>query len=130
LKRWTTKGLVLLSFLLAPAAKLAAESATETTYATDSRFQRIRAFFQRRNCPASQYAAEFLKAADSHQLDWRLLPSIALVESGGGKVSRNNNIFGWNSARGRFPSIQAGIHTVAERLANCPYTEARQLTRS
>jgi hypothetical protein len=66
-------------------------------------------------------------AADRHQLDWRLLPSIALVESGGGKVAPNNNVFGWNSARHKFPSIQAGIHSVAERLANAPHYRGKSL---
>jgi hypothetical protein len=30
----------------------------------------------------------------------------------------NNNILGWDSCRESFPSVQAGIHTVADRLAN------------
>lgn len=82
--------------------------------------QRIRSFFRKRKCPAQRYAAEFVVAADRHRLDWRLLPSLALIESSGGKVFTNNNIFGWDSCRHRFSSVQAGIDAVAERLANSP----------
>ena len=52
----------------------------------------------------------------TYQLDWRLLPSIAVLESGGGKEYTNNNIFGWDSCKTAFPSVRAGIHTVARAL--------------
>ena len=41
-----------------------------------------------------------------------------LKEAGGGKEYMNNNVFGWDSCRHRFPSVRAGIHIVASRLAN------------
>jgi hypothetical protein len=74
-----------------------------------------------------RYAADLVAAADQNHLDWRLLPSLALVESSGGKVFVNNNVFGWDSCRQKFPSIQAGIHAVAERLANSPYYRGKSL---
>lgn len=74
-----------------------------------------------------RYAADLVAAADNHRLDWRLLPSLALVESSGGKVYMNNNVFGWDSCKQKFPSIQAGIHVVAERLANSPYYRGKNL---
>jgi hypothetical protein len=118
LKRWIAKGLVLSSAFFSPAVNSTAEVADERIVKQDARLQRIRAFFQRQHCPVSIYAADFIAAADRHQLDWRLLPSIALVESSGGKRYLNNNVFGWNSCKRRFPTVQAGIHAVAERLAN------------
>jgi hypothetical protein len=127
LKRWITKGLVLCSIFLPPAATSPAEVLTEKHYTKDSRFQRIKAFFQKRSCPMERYAADLIAAADQNHLDWRLLPSLALVESSGGKVFANNNVFGWDSCRQKFPSIQAGIHTVAERLANSPYYRGKSL---
>ncbi len=89
--------------------------------------QRIRSFFRKRKCPAQRYASEFVQAADQYRLDWRLLPSLALIESSGGKVFTNNNIFGWDSCRRRFSSVQAGIQTVAERLANSPLYEGKSV---
>lgn len=127
MKRWITKGLVLYSMFLPPATSSAAGVPTEKHYTKDSRFQRIKAFFQRRSCPMERYAADLVAAADRHQLDWRLLPSLALVESSGGKAFMNNNVFGWDSCRQRFPSVEAGIHAVAERLANSPYYRGKNL---
>src|SRR3712207_7458386 len=42
----------------------------------DPRLVRLKQFFQKNQCPAAQYAADFIHAADRHSLDWRLLPSI------------------------------------------------------
>src|SRR5579884_2426784 len=82
----------------------------------DTRIARLRQFFAERACPIESLAPEFIAAADENALDWRLLPSIAFVESGGGKDYRNNNIFGWDSGQKEFPSVRAGIRTVAARL--------------
>lgn len=79
-----------------------------------------RSFFEERDCPAHKFAGDFIDAADDNDLDWRLLPSISYVESGGGKEYRNNNILGWANAEKRFQSVRAGIHSVARRLAVSP----------
>jgi hypothetical protein len=84
----------------------------------DPRMSQLRAFFDRYHCLVSDLAREFLVAADENDLDWRLLPSISLIESGGGKAMANNNLLGWGSADKHFPSVRAAIHTVASRLAN------------
>jgi hypothetical protein len=84
----------------------------------DPREARIAEFMEERGAPASQYAVDFVMAADQNNLDWRLLPSIAMLESGGGKNCRNNNIFGWKNCERKFPSVQDGIHLVAKYLAN------------
>jgi hypothetical protein len=127
LKRWITKGLVLFAVSLPPAMNAPAEDLRSGVYAEDSRMQRIRSFFRKRKCPAQRYAAEFLHASDRYRLDWRLLPSLALIESSGGKAFTNNNIFGWDSCRQRFSSVQAGIHAVAERLANSPLYQGKSI---
>jgi hypothetical protein len=84
----------------------------------DSRLETLRSFFRKYACPAGIYSRAFLEAADDYALDWRLLPSISYIETTGGKVARNNNLFGWDSGRTRFPSPTAGIYTVAYRLAH------------
>lgn len=84
----------------------------------DPRLTRLDSYLARINSPIRHLAKDFLAAADRHTLDWRLLPSIAVVESSAGKSYQNNNIFGWDSGKTRFQSIKAGIHTVADRLAN------------
>lgn len=84
----------------------------------DYRLHRLQHLFAARHSPLRNAAAELLAAADRNGLDWRLLPSISIVESGGGKAYRNNNVFGWRSGEKTFPSIRAGIEYVAQRLAN------------
>jgi len=84
----------------------------------DNRCDALVKFFKRYSSPLHKYAGDFLLAADKHNLDWRLLPSISMVESSGGKYYSHGNVFGWNSGRARFRSISAGIHYVAAQFAN------------
>lgn len=105
------KQMVVFAGLLAAPALTAADH-------QDPRLKALQVFFKKYACPVSGFAAEFVDAADQNDLDWRLLPSISVIESGGGKATSNNNIFGWDSGRPGFPSIRAAIHTVASRLAN------------
>lgn len=89
-----------------------------TATGTDPRLMRLRQFFLEHKCPLRELAEDFIQAADNNELDWRLLPSLALVESGGGKAYHNNNIFGWSNCKVRFASVRHGIHYVAHSLAN------------
>ena|SRR5581483_7623612 len=86
----------------------------------DDRPLKIKEFFSRRRCPLASESGEFVTAADRNHLDWRLLPGIAFVESGGGRAYKNNNVFGWGSCQKTFSSVRAGIHAVAVRLATSP----------
>jgi hypothetical protein len=93
------------------------QNATAIVNASDPRLRRLEEFFAKRECPLRAAAADFLIAADQNALDWRLLPSISIIESSGGKDYRNNNVFGWDSCRESFSSVRAGIHFVAAQLA-------------
>lgn len=93
----------------------------------DPRTVRLKKFFAKLHCPVIDLADEFVHAADDNQLDWRLLPSIAVIESGGGKAFRNNNVFGWNQGLEAFPTIRAGIHEVAFKLGKSPLYRNRDL---
>ena len=84
----------------------------------DPRLATLRTFFRHAACPAEEYAAAFLEAADNNALDWRLLPSLSYVETTGGKAAVNNNLFGWDSGRAKFPSPAASIHAVGYRLSH------------
>ncbi|HEX4808584.1 MAG TPA: hypothetical protein VH325_06635 [Bryobacteraceae bacterium] len=86
----------------------------------DGRTIRLRSFLGRLQCPVSDLAQEFVSVADENRLDWRLLPSISVIESGGGKAYRNNNILGWNNGDKFFPSVGSGIRTVAYKLGRSP----------
>lgn len=89
------------------------------TTTEDPRLVRLKQFLAERECPIDKYAADLIRAADDNDLDWRLLPSISIVESSGGKYFLNNNVFGWNSCKEpRFSSVREGIHYVASMLGN------------
>lgn len=86
----------------------------------DSRYQRLLRFLQKHNCPITNLTRDFISAADRNGLDWRLLPSIAFLESSGGKHGTGANMLGWGSGKQRFRSSAHAIHYVAERLAHSP----------
>jgi hypothetical protein len=93
----------------------------------DPRLVRLQQYLAERDCPLEKYAPDLIEAADANDLDWRLLPSISVIESGGGKEYINNNVFGWDSCRQKFPTIRAGIHLVASRLANSQLYRGKDL---
>lgn len=93
--------------------------------ARDARCETLRTFFASQGSPLGASAQVFVEKADQYGLDWRLLPALAMVESGGGRHARRNNIFGWNSGRTRFSSVAAGIDYVASRLAHSPIYRGR-----
>jgi hypothetical protein len=86
----------------------------------DARTERLRTFLSSLHCPVANMASDFVRAADDNHLDWRLLPSISVLESGGGKSFRNNNIFGWANGNQAFSSVKAGIREVAYKLSRSP----------
>ena len=109
--------LVLLGLLAANSATSTSQTVTPADYQNDPRLLKVKQFFRDHDSPGQVFAEDFLLAADRHGLDWRLLPSLSLIESGGGKNFKNNNILGWDSCEQEFPSVSAGIHHVASRLA-------------
>ena len=114
--------------LMAKLEKSASSGSPATTpMAIDPRTTRLSRFFLSLHCPVLSMAEDFVQAADDNHLDWRLLPSISVIESGGGKAYRNNNIFGWNNGLEPFPSIKAGLHLVAFKLGNSPLYRNRDI---
>ena len=116
MRRLLSSGLI----VLAGAASISPQQVYRTPWKMsvgDVRLAVLRHFFEKFDCPAAAYASEFLSAADTYQLDWRLLPSISFVESAGGKAAPNNNIFGWDNGRAQFATPVAGIYKVARQLA-------------
>jgi hypothetical protein len=109
---------ICVGLLAVPTLPNAGQQSCITERPKDERLHRLRAFFQAAGSPVEHLAEDFLAAADRYRLDWRLLPSICIVESGGGKRFINNNIFGWDSGQRAFESVREGIYVVASRLAH------------
>ena len=79
--------------------------------------QKIELFFRvnRNNAPLADYAEKFVEVANKYGLDYRLLPAIATVESGGGKSNfRSYNAWGWGNKG--FTSFEEGIEVVGKGL--------------
>ena len=93
----------------------------------DARLNSLRNFFLKAECPAAEYAVEFLTVADEYALDWRLLPSLSFVESTGGKTGLFNNLFGWDSGRAHFDSPRAAIRSVGSHLAQSALYRSKSL---
>jgi hypothetical protein len=121
MKKLLTGGLVFFAGVVSmplPVSPFHVPRHTPPEYRQDPRAETLKGFFAQCECPAVQYTGAFLEAADHYDLDWRLLPSLSFVESTGGKLARNNNMFGWDSGRAQFPTPTASIYAVADRLAN------------
>ncbi|MCI0542324.1 hypothetical protein L0Y69_01025 [bacterium] len=85
---------------------------------------KIDAYFRERKMPLAGFGEEMVVAAEEHDLDWRLLPAIAVRESSGGKHMCGHNPFGWASCKVRFGSVEKAIDTVALHLGgNHPNTD-------
>lgn len=89
--------------------------------AGDARVLILEKFLNQYRSPLAEYSTTLVEAADTHDLDFRLLPAIAMQESGGCKVipHESNNCWGWGiHERGtlRFSSMELAINTVAEGL--------------
>jgi hypothetical protein len=119
MKKMLSSGLVFAGMLSLPVRVTNAEPPDAASqYRNDPRLESLKRFFQHGDCPLRSLAAEFLMVADQHNLDWRLLPSLSIVESSGGRLARHNNLFGWNNGKAAFVSRRAGIHDMARNLAD------------
>jgi hypothetical protein len=84
----------------------------------DPRVARLNDYLGDKSFPVKLYSEDFVRAADANALDWRLLPSISIIESTGGKHFKNNNVLGWANGDKRFGSVRHGIYRVAHQLTH------------
>ena len=106
---------------LAVSGLCAGTAHAEQAVAADGRLPALKNFFSKYRSPLAAHAEEFLQVADKFALDWRLLPSLVIIESGGRNI-RNNNVFGWGNGRSRFRTVTDSISIVADCLTNkLPY---------
>ena len=87
----------------------------------EDRKEAVESFLERHSCKIADLAQDFVLAAEWNKFDYRLLPVLAVLETGCGRSARNNNLFGWANGRKRFDSFRQGIHFVARRLGVAPH---------
>lgn len=86
--------------------------------------KKIDLYFEKRNMPLKGYGEKLIAEAEKNNLDWRILPAIAIKETTGGKFACHNNLFGWGSCKIKFENWNESIETVARNLGgNNPKTE-------
>lgn len=87
----------------------------------------IDAYFDKYDTPLKGYGMKFVLEAEKNEIDWRLLPAIAMRESTGGIYACKNvpnSVFGWGSCKIGFKSIDESIEVVAKNLGgNNPNTD-------
>ena len=106
-------------------AAVASDNTLPVSNKADPRGARLEAFFKAYDCPSPLHVEEYLRAADSHALDYRILPAISLVESTCGAFEKMNNRWGWDSAQSGFPSVPAGIEYITGQLAENPHYKGK-----
>lgn len=117
--------ILILPFLL-NSPKVAAETARDFSQPDieprkfDQRAEVLRAYLQRHDSPLQFHAQDLVDAADAYQLDWKLVPAIAGVESTFGKfIPGGYNAWGWGVYGNQalyFRSWRNGIYTVSQGL--------------
>ena len=94
--------------------------------AKKAKAEAIDAYFAERDMPLEGMGIKMVEEAGKNDIDWRLLPAIAVRESTGGKndcKKVSNNAFGWGSCKIGFESNEKAIETVAKNLGgNNPNT--------
>jgi len=87
-------------------------------------------FFQAYDAPAPYYISDYLSAARKHNLDYRLLPVISLLESGAGKHTCGDGIrrWGYGNCKGYvFATVPEGIEYISAALENSEYYRGKSL---
>lgn len=98
------------------------QSETEAGIASsDGRAKALADFFKGYSSILAAEASTFIAVADHYHLDWKLLPSIAMQESNGGRkmINDSHNPFGfgiYGSKIIKFESFAEGIETVGRSL--------------
>ncbi len=97
----------------------------------------IDSYFASKELPLAGYGKEFVEAADKYEIDWRLLPALAMRESTGGKfacggkLSAEWNPWGWNSCKGNgFESMEQSIDALAQHISGNHERTARYYKKS
>jgi hypothetical protein len=108
-----------------------------TSESVEYRAQLIDSYFAAKKLPMAGHGKTLVEAADKYDIDWRLLPALAMRESTGGKfacggsLAKENNPWGWNSCKGDgFVSMDESIEMLAKHLSGNHERTARYYKKS
>ena len=89
----------------------------------DNRAEKLDTYFRSKEMPISGSGKYFIREADEHGLDWKLLAAISVQESSGGKrmPEGSYNAFGWNSGNYTFDNFENAIEYISDKFENGKY---------
>lgn len=90
--------------------------------ARDARAENLRAFFLKNKSPLEPHSEDFINAAEKYELDYRLLPAIAMQESNLCKKAPKDSYNCWGfGVYGKkvikFPNFEEAIESVSKTLS-------------
>lgn len=93
-----------------------------TVGAADSKTEIVKQFFAKYNSPLEPYAPDIVAAAERYDMDWRLLPAIAMQESTLCRtiIADSNNCWGFGihgTKVTKFNNYPEAIETITKTLA-------------
>lgn len=91
----------------------------------EAKAAKIDAYYAKYDLPLAGYGMKLVLAAEANDLDWRLLPAIAMRETTGGKFACKKNLFGFGSCKIGYESFDHSIEEVAAHLGGNKPTTAR-----
>lgn len=80
---------------------------------------KIDRYYGRYNLPLEGQGLTMVLAAQRHNIDWRLIAAIGMIESTGGKFACkkvNFSAFGWGSCKINFKSYEESIDVISKNL--------------
>lgn len=86
----------------------------------DYRHGALQRFFNSYRSELSFYVDDFIESADEFGVDWKVLPIISMVESGGCRqyIRGTYNCFGWGGGRIKFNGFEDAISTIIRTLSS------------
>ena len=107
-------------------AEIQNEATAELQAAREEKAKKIDTYFTNNKMPLAGYGMKMVLAAEKNNLDWRLIPAIAIRESTGGKFACKSvtySPFGYGSCKLNFKSYDHAIEVVATSIGgNNPRT--------
>jgi len=98
-------------------------SVAVSSNSNDIRVKALERIFEKYNSPLIGEAGNYVSLADKNGVDWKLLPSIAGLESSFGKrlMPNSYNAYGWGGGHIYFDSWEDGIDTITKSLSERYY---------
>lgn len=95
----------------------------ENSNTNDFRVKALENIFKKYDSPLVDAAQAYVDLADKNGVDWKLLPSIAGLESSFGKrlMPNSHNAYGWGGGHIYFDSWEHGIDKITKALSEKYY---------